>query len=102
MASLDRIPRPGRHHPQLCRYLSHLVTSGDKDTNHVYSLLHLTLVDIITSRDSLQLPAKYLSHLTESLVSRLDETRSVSSEQTHTQTALDRFGQIVAAALYDG
>ena len=64
----------------------------------MYSLLHLPLVDI-TSSDSLQLPAKYLSHLTESLVSRLDETRSVSSEQTQTQTALDRFGQIVAAAL---
>ena len=68
----------------------------DTDTNNVYSLLQLTLVDIITSSESQQLPAKYLSHLTEGLVSRL-ESGTFSPDQI--QTALDRFGQIMAAAL---
>ena len=68
------------------------------DTEHrtVISQLQLTLVDIIISSPSSQLPVKYLSQLTESLLSRLEATKC---SQDNVDKALDYYGQIVAAAL---
>ena len=72
--------------------------SKEKDKASVHSLLHLTLVDIVMTSSSSQLPAKYLTHLTEGLLSRL-----TASSEAHTpdqvEAALDRYGQLMAAAL---
>ena len=74
--------------------LCHLDTN---EVDPVYSKLHHTLLDIIISSTSSQLPVKYLTQLTSSLLTRLDTSDSVTPERR--DRALDCYGQIVAAAL---
>ena len=74
--------------------LCHLDT---QELEPVYSRLHHTLLDIIISSTSSQLPVKYLSQLTSSLLTRLETCDNVPTERR--DRALDCYGQIVAAAL---
>jgi len=62
----------------------------------IYSLLHHTLVETILASKGEKVPLKYLTHLTEGLLAKLN-----SSSFTDQQTckALDRFGQLMTAAL---
>jgi len=61
-----------------------------------YSLLHHTLVETILGGEGEKVPLKYLTHLTEGLLAKLN---SGSFTDDQTCRALDRFGQLVAAAL---
>ena len=74
--------------------------SEDKEDKRssVDSLLHMTLVHIVMTSSSSQLPPKYLTHLTESLLARLTSSvETYSPEQV--EEALDRYGQLMAAAM---
>ena len=69
---------------------------GAGSYHETYSLLHHTLVVSISSSAKSPLPTKYLTHLTEGLVSRL---ASGNYSDQHVSAALDKYGQIIAAAL---
>lgn len=65
-----------------------------------YSLLHHTLVEtILADTEKSKVPAQYLTHLTKSLLSKL---QSGSYTEQQTCLALDRFGQILGAATRRG
>ena len=70
----------------------------EDETASVHSLLHLTLVDIVMTSSSSQLPAKYLTHLTEGLLARLTASPG-SHSPDQVEAALDRYGQLMAAAM---
>jgi len=66
------------------------------ETGEVYSLLHHSLVETIMGSDSEKVPLKYLTHLTEGLLSKLN---SGSYSEYQTCEALDRYGQLMMVAL---
>jgi len=66
------------------------------EQGEIYSLLHHTLVETILGSEGEKVPLKYLTHLTEGLLAKLN---SGSFTESQTCQALDRFGQLVAAAL---
>ena len=55
-------------------------------------------MDIVITSSSSQLPAKYLTHLTEGLLARLTATPG-SHSPDQVEAALDRYGQLMAAAM---
>ena len=58
----------------------------------------MTLVHIVMTSSSSQLPSKYLTHLTDSLLARLtSSSETYSPEQV--EEAMDRYGQLMAAAM---
>merc|ERR1712013_925398 len=61
-----------------------------------YSLLHHTLVETILASQGEEVPLKYLTHLTEGLLARLN---SGTFSEDRTCKSLDRYGQLVIAAL---
>jgi len=74
------------------------LVSGE-NSDDTYSLLHLTLVDSILTSSKSQLPSKYLSHLTQGLLSRLS---TGNYTETQVNSSLDRYGQLMSAALAGG
>ena len=70
---------------------------GEKAAS-LYSFLHLTLVEIVMTSTISQLPSKYLTHLTEGLLARLTSSPEAHSQE-QAEAALDRYGQLMAAAI---
>jgi len=66
------------------------------EQGETYSLLHHTLVETILASQGEKVPLKYLTHLTEGLLAKLN---SGSFSEDLTCKALDRYGQLVIAAL---
>jgi len=95
---VPRVPVPGTS--PAASLLPWSVFSGlDSEDSTSSSALHHTLVDLLLCGPSSPLPSKYLTHLTEGLLARLGSSQHPPAQ---VEAALDRFGQLVAAALAGG